>query len=113
MLTKAEFASFNARYPQVKKNFADWLHFTQAEVVIDGDIPSNKELVGDGAWQYLYSHWRPNSYSTNFSESVTNWVHWYYEQPDLHLESGEGEIILSLLDPQRQRIFVHVPTPKS
>lgn len=40
------------------------------------DMP---RILGD-AWSFLYKYISTNHLSVNFSESVTNWVNWYYEK---------------------------------
>lgn len=113
ILTKDEFANFDSRFPKVKKHFPNWIHFQADSVIVDGQVPSNPELVGEGAWDYLYKHWKPHPYSANFGETSSNFVFWYYKTPELQLEEKDNELVVSLLDPKQERIFIHVPRTKS
>lgn len=62
------------------------------------------------AWEYLYKHIGNNHLSSNFSESVTNWIYWYYEKnPSIVINYKNGVIYsISLLDPKQKRIEIKI-----
>jgi len=62
------------------------------------------------AWSYLFKFYYSNHLSKNFSESVTNWVFWYYdESPNLTFEYENDRLIsISLLDPKKEKIRIRI-----
>ena len=62
------------------------------------------------AWDYLFKYSGNNHLSKNFSESVTNWIYWYYEKsPSIYLIYKSGMIYsISLLDPKQKRIEIKI-----
>ena len=112
-LTTKERTDFYKRFPNAEQHLRHRTKMVGATTIVDYEMLGMPNLIGVEAFNYLIKHERPNPYSTNFSESVTNWVHWYNEEPEITLITEEREMILSLLDPGKKRIFIHVPISKS
>lgn len=107
VLTKAEFRYFCTRYSSAGTYLLPRARVLGDEVIIDYQVPGD---IGYGAWSYLYNRKRTHPYSQHFGESVTNWVFWYHEKPELRIEFGTDELTLSLLDPDRKRFSVRIPS---
>ena len=62
------------------------------------------------AWSYLMKFYSRNHLSPNFSESVSNYVYWYYEKlPDIKfVYQNENLKSISLLDPKKEKISIKV-----
>jgi hypothetical protein len=113
VLTAEELKDFYRRFPKAQRHLSQRTKTDGAKAILDYSALGMPNLIGDEAFKYLIAYDRPHPYSTNFSESVTNWVHWYNEEPEVTLTTAEGEIVLGLLDPGKNRIYVHIPAPKS
>ncbi len=73
---------------------------------ISMDMPKK---LGD-AWEYLYGFIARNHLSDNYSETVTNWVFWYFEDsPEIKFNYYNSELTsISLLDPDKKRIEIDI-----
>jgi hypothetical protein len=62
------------------------------------------------AWHYLFNYSSSNHLSANFSETVTNWVYWYFESnPDIKINYQDEKLYsISLLDPKQERIEIKI-----
>lgn len=65
--------------------------------------------LGD-AWSFLYKYVSHNHLSKNYSESVTNWVHWYYEKnPKIKFVYVSKQLIaIEILDPKKKYIRIKI-----
>ena len=65
--------------------------------------------LGD-AWEYLYGFIDSNHLSDNYSETVTNWVYWYFEDsPEIKFNYYNSELAsISLLDPDKKRVEINI-----
>jgi hypothetical protein len=73
-------------------------------------ISMNMPIVLGKAWDYLGNYFVNNHLSNNFSETVTNYVYWFYEKnPDIKFNYNNGSLFtISLLDSKQQRIEIKI-----
>jgi hypothetical protein len=109
-LTKKELIDFNTKFPEQysllesdKRIFSDSSYYYI-------DFVSLTTQLGRNVWDYLFGYHSTNHLSTNFSESVTNWVDWFYKtNPKIIFNYKENELTsISLLDPEQQRIEIKI-----
>lgn len=108
-LTIAEFEKFKSKFPE-QHMFLDSLnriYRSNKTYFIDFSSMGMPKMLGE-AWSYLFKYYSPNHLSKNFSESVTNWIHWYYDDnPDLTFEYENRQLTsITLFDPKIKRIKI-------
>ncbi len=64
----------------------------------------------DKAWNHLYNYTTTNHLSTNFSGSVTNWIHWYDDKDPSFIFNYRGSELysISLVDPKQKRFELKI-----
>jgi len=111
-LTKEQLAEFKKQFP-ASYSFLDSFN----KILTIGDTcyvdcvsMGMPDVLGLQAWHYLLLHSGPNHLSGNFSESVTNWVFWFYEDdPEIRFEYDKtGLYAISLLDPEKKRFKISI-----
>ena len=104
-LSKKELTIFLNKYPNIK-SIIDSRKFTfKNKIYVDYSILGMPNLIGSDAWGDLYDYDCPHPYSSNFSESVTNWVNWYNsDNPGIKiLKDSKKKLIISIIDPKGKR----------
>ena len=110
-LTETEFEEFKFNFPEQYSflNSLDRVFKKDRNYFIDFSSMGMPKKLGE-AWSYLFKFYYSNHLSKNFSESVTNWVFWYYdESPNLTFEYENDRLIsISLLDPKKEKIRIRI-----
>jgi hypothetical protein len=108
-LTKEQFAKFKNEFPEqfIYLNKTGKIFKNDSAYIIDF-VSMNMPTELGKAWDELYKYITPNHLSSNFSESVTNWVWWFYEKtPCIVFNYQENMLVsISLLDPKQKRITI-------
>jgi hypothetical protein len=112
VLTKEKMRDFYQQFPKAERHLSPRTRVAGPKMIVDYSALGMPNTIGDEAFMYLLGYDKPHPYSTNFSQSVTNSVHWYYGTPEIALVEAKRELVLSLLDPEQKRIFIHVPIPR-
>jgi len=104
-LTRNEYARFVHQFPSA------------AHSLISGDriVAFNDKIfvdpyVSGDAWEFLSKKMTRSHFSSNFSESSSNYIFWYKEDgPDIRLLYDDENLVgLSLLDPKGQRFEIPI-----
>ncbi|MDD2305404.1 MAG: hypothetical protein PHP53_11955 [Prolixibacteraceae bacterium] len=110
-LTKDKMEEFKRKYPKQYTFLYSQgrIYIYNTFFYIDFASMSMPEKLGK-AWGYLFDFITNNHLSNSFSESVTNWVFWFYEaNPDIIFNYSEsGLTSISLLDPKQKRIEIKI-----
>ena len=110
-LTKTQFFDFKNKYPQQYSflNFNNRI-FVQKGFYFVGNFSMNMPSRLGKAWDYLSKYASKNHLSENFSETVTNWVYWFYEtEPLIAFNYEKTELVsISLLDPKKGRVEIKI-----
>ena len=108
-LTKEQFLTFKEEYNSQYKylNELGRIHLSVDHYFVDFLSMNMPNKLGDG-WKFLIKHMDRNHLSPNFSQSVTNWVFWFYEEhPGFQFNYSDNQLkSASLLDPERQRFQI-------
>ncbi|MFT6947905.1 MAG: hypothetical protein ACJARP_002337 [Vicingaceae bacterium] len=110
-LTKRHYEEFKIKFPKQYEYLKsiDRVYEVNKSYFIDFSSMGMPKKLGD-AWSYLFDFYTTSHLSKNFSESVTNWVFWYFEDnPDLKFEYENGLLkYVTLLDPKNERIKIEI-----
>ena len=87
-----------------------WNPYQLVVFSMKGELIKKRSFSGQGVALTEAEQREDRQISANFSESVTNWIFWYYEDNpkiQFHYQKSQLEAI-SLLDPERVRIRILV-----
>jgi hypothetical protein len=105
-LTRPELAKLLAAYPRARTEIERLSHEEGGKVYVDFDDP--RRLYG--AWDVLNEHRRRSHFSPNFSESVTNVIHWLDADAKPRVIERSGRpTALELRDPRGQPFRIPIP----
>jgi len=81
---------------------------------VDGFILGMPNVIGMAAYGRLLDFEKPNRYSPNFGESVTNSVYWFDEaNPNLEMREENGTLQLRLNDPKGEPFTIALPNARA
>ena len=110
-LDEVNYESFKKNYPKQHNllESMDRIDLVNGHYYLDFLSMDMPNKLGD-AWNYLFKFKTPNHLSGAFSETVTNWVYWYFEDsPKLKVELSNDQLYsISLLDPDRERFEIKI-----
>lgn len=111
VLTQDEYRTLLTEYPKSKTIFEAFSRRNGDTIYLYFLGNGVAQAIEDEAWSFLYKRAQA-LYSTSFRESVTTNILWYEkENPELRIESEEGDsLILSLLDKRGKRFKIHIGT---
>lgn len=111
-LTEEKYREFQERFakPWALLNSIGRIHRADSSYYIDFSSMNMPRLLGEEAWKWLSKAIVRNHLSKNFSETVTNFVYWFYEEDPAIAFEYEGEKLsaVTLLDPARERIRIRI-----
>lgn len=108
-LTPKEYAVFKKKFNSQHLFLKSVNRIYKGNNLVYVDFMDMPAKLGE-AWNFLLKYSSSNYLSDNFSESVTNWVFWFYERnPGIRFNYTKNNLYsISLLDPKQKRIEIKI-----
>lgn len=109
MLSTDQRREFAERFPDAERFLANYYFSYEGGTYLDCFRLGINKPIGYAAFEYLLEHYVPHPYSSDFNESVSNWIGWFHESdPVVGIFESDAGLRIVLRSPTGEQFRIAI-----